>query len=288
MTDRDALLSAIEATPLDDAPRLILADWLDEHGEPERAEFIRLQVAQRREFDENGRTVRLEELFVQARALFYQPWAEPVRIVFGRPIAFYSRGFPKGPGYEIISAEQLVTHLPAVASWIGPDSPIRVKAAPGELKELAAIPQLGCFRTLEICTSWRDEPTIGDTDVADLLSSPYLVSLRSLTVRSHALTDAAAEAIRNAASLRSLESLNLAGNQLGRAGAVALARSPHLATLRVLDLSNNRIGNASVKALLKSPYLAGLISLKLTGNPHTVAVATQLEKRFPSPIPCIE
>jgi uncharacterized protein (TIGR02996 family) len=44
MTDSDALLAAIRAAPDDDAPRLIYADWLDEHGQPERAEFIRLSV----------------------------------------------------------------------------------------------------------------------------------------------------------------------------------------------------------------------------------------------------
>src|SRR5262249_34905741 len=29
--------------PDDDTPRLVLADWLEENGEPERAEFIRIQ-----------------------------------------------------------------------------------------------------------------------------------------------------------------------------------------------------------------------------------------------------
>jgi uncharacterized protein (TIGR02996 family) len=29
----DALLAAVADTPEDDAPRLILADWLEEHGE---------------------------------------------------------------------------------------------------------------------------------------------------------------------------------------------------------------------------------------------------------------
>lgn len=44
MSDREALLAAIKAFPENDAPRLIYADWLDEHGESERAEFIRVQV----------------------------------------------------------------------------------------------------------------------------------------------------------------------------------------------------------------------------------------------------
>ena len=44
MSDRDGFLRAITAAPADDLPRLIYADWLDEHGESERAEFIRLQI----------------------------------------------------------------------------------------------------------------------------------------------------------------------------------------------------------------------------------------------------
>jgi uncharacterized protein (TIGR02996 family) len=39
------LLRAVLAEPQDDAPRLILADWLDEQGEGDRAEFIRCQCA---------------------------------------------------------------------------------------------------------------------------------------------------------------------------------------------------------------------------------------------------
>ncbi len=39
-----AFLAAIAANPDDDTPRLIFADWLDEHGEPERAEFVRCQI----------------------------------------------------------------------------------------------------------------------------------------------------------------------------------------------------------------------------------------------------
>jgi uncharacterized protein (TIGR02996 family) len=43
MTEREALLRAVCENPDDDTPRLVFADWLDENGEPERAEFIRLQ-----------------------------------------------------------------------------------------------------------------------------------------------------------------------------------------------------------------------------------------------------
>jgi uncharacterized protein (TIGR02996 family) len=55
MSDRAAFLRTIRENPADDAPRLVLADWLDEHDEGwrrpthMRAEFIRLgcQLAQK-------------------------------------------------------------------------------------------------------------------------------------------------------------------------------------------------------------------------------------------------
>lgn len=44
MDDGDRLLQAVLDDPGDDAPRLVLADWLEERGDP-RGEFIRVQVA---------------------------------------------------------------------------------------------------------------------------------------------------------------------------------------------------------------------------------------------------
>jgi uncharacterized protein (TIGR02996 family) len=41
--EEEAFLQAVIENPEDDAPRLIFADWLEEHGQPERAEFIRVQ-----------------------------------------------------------------------------------------------------------------------------------------------------------------------------------------------------------------------------------------------------
>jgi uncharacterized protein (TIGR02996 family) len=43
MSQRQAFIDAILASPDDDAPRLIYADWLEERGESARAEFIRVQ-----------------------------------------------------------------------------------------------------------------------------------------------------------------------------------------------------------------------------------------------------
>jgi uncharacterized protein (TIGR02996 family) len=41
-TDGDSLLRSVLERPADDAPRLVLADWYDEHGRPERGEFTRV------------------------------------------------------------------------------------------------------------------------------------------------------------------------------------------------------------------------------------------------------
>ena len=44
MTEQDALLEAVFAAPADDLPRLVYADWLDDHGEAAHAAFIRAQI----------------------------------------------------------------------------------------------------------------------------------------------------------------------------------------------------------------------------------------------------
>jgi uncharacterized protein (TIGR02996 family) len=58
--DEDALLNGIAADPAADLPRLVYADWLEEHGHDLRAEFIRVQceiakleVGPRAEIDRN-------------------------------------------------------------------------------------------------------------------------------------------------------------------------------------------------------------------------------------------
>ena len=45
MTETEqSLLRAVLETPDDDLPRLVMADWFDEHGDPERAEYIRASI----------------------------------------------------------------------------------------------------------------------------------------------------------------------------------------------------------------------------------------------------
>ena len=45
MTHGQAFLDAVLADPESDGPRLLMADYLDDAGQSERAEFVRIQVA---------------------------------------------------------------------------------------------------------------------------------------------------------------------------------------------------------------------------------------------------
>ncbi len=44
MTAEQGFLESIKESPGDDGLRLIFADWLEDHGQSQRAEFLRLQV----------------------------------------------------------------------------------------------------------------------------------------------------------------------------------------------------------------------------------------------------
>ena len=92
MSDAPALLAAIRAAPDDDAPRLVYADWLDEHGDPARAEFIRVQCELARH-DSPALRRREAELLAAHHDKFAGPLAAP-------PLRFrFHRGFVVGFGH---------------------------------------------------------------------------------------------------------------------------------------------------------------------------------------------
>lgn len=45
LSDHDALLAAVAANFDDDTPKLVMADWYTENNQPDRGEFIRVQIA---------------------------------------------------------------------------------------------------------------------------------------------------------------------------------------------------------------------------------------------------
>src|SRR4051794_31473628 len=61
MTHEDGFLQTNIDNPDDDTPRLVYADWLDEHGDPARAEFIRVQCELAKLPDHDPRVRALED-----------------------------------------------------------------------------------------------------------------------------------------------------------------------------------------------------------------------------------
>src|SRR5262249_56580580 len=75
-TVEEAFLSDIRARPDDDGIRLSYADWLQENGQPQRAEFIRVQIGLARLDDDPRREVladRQDELL----AAHGDEWGRP-------------------------------------------------------------------------------------------------------------------------------------------------------------------------------------------------------------------
>jgi uncharacterized protein (TIGR02996 family) len=80
--ERAALLAGIWESPGDDAPRLVFADWLQEHGDAERAAFIRSQIeaaGKARAGSHSAYTVlklrAAGRRWWQSAVAQYQPWA---------------------------------------------------------------------------------------------------------------------------------------------------------------------------------------------------------------------
>src|SRR5262245_38314959 len=82
----------ILTNPDDDTPRLVYADWLDDHGESDRAEFIRLQCAAAQASKNSKHRSELEDRAGKLLRKHQQKWAGPL-IRRGGMVAF-ERGFP--------------------------------------------------------------------------------------------------------------------------------------------------------------------------------------------------
>jgi uncharacterized protein (TIGR02996 family) len=84
--DERALLAAVCAAPADDTPRLVYADWLDDAGRGERAEFIRCQVEAERLHPDSTRRAALEARAEQLFAANWIGWWTEVCEAVGLPL----------------------------------------------------------------------------------------------------------------------------------------------------------------------------------------------------------
>src|SRR5688572_17854310 len=93
-------LRAICENPADDAPRLVFADWLDERGDPDRARFIRVQVALAAA---RARGEEPADLIEQDRALrkaFDTRWRCELPVLSGVIWQRFWRGFVSGAEFS--------------------------------------------------------------------------------------------------------------------------------------------------------------------------------------------
>ena len=99
MTDADAILAAICDRPDDDTPRLVYADYLDDHGQSDRAELIRV-MCRRRELSGGaaGAATRRPQKILGAGPAWLLPGADyaPVR-VHSRPPELVTLGTTTSP-----------------------------------------------------------------------------------------------------------------------------------------------------------------------------------------------
>jgi uncharacterized protein (TIGR02996 family) len=234
MNPENGFLQAIIHAPDDDTPRLVFADWLADHGEPERGEFIRVQIQLAGLAEDDPRRA---ELKVREEALLGEhadAWAKQLNLEAG--LVKFRRGL----------AEEIITNtrrlLASGHEWfrMAPVRHLTVWSGQGnclgleEIKRLASWPQLA--RLLSLCLP---ENGIGDVGAAILSASPFVAGL---------------------------EVLDLGSDRIADAGASALALSPHLARLKELRLDHNDIGASGAYALARSPYLSGLVRLDLDHN----------------------
>ncbi|HKB38185.1 MAG TPA: TIGR02996 domain-containing protein, partial [Gemmataceae bacterium] len=223
----DAFLRDILEHP-EDTPRLVYADWLDEHGETERAEFVRVQVALAAMSKADHRRAALLERNKALLPAQQKAWTEKLSGLAAT--LEFERGLPV---QATLTARAFLAGADRLLA-LTPVRSVRLTATSKRLREVANCPHLAALTALDL----RAEQ-LGSTGARLLASSPYLARLRRL---------------------------DLSCNPLGAAGARALAQSPHLGGLTRLALSWSRLGDEGATALASSPHLTGLTALDIPGN----------------------
>src|SRR5581483_5981629 len=151
MSDRGAFLRAIRDRPHDDAPRLVYADWLDEHGDPERAEFIRTQCELARGVADPARAAALakreEFLLKKHRAA----WEKEIPAWARRQV-----GFARGMVNHVQSTVRDFLKGAAGLFRRAPVQSVHFRSFKGHEKNLAASPFLARLTALSFRAQYGD------------------------------------------------------------------------------------------------------------------------------------
>lgn len=256
-TDERPFLDAVFDRYDDDRPRLVYADFLDDSGEPERAELVRVQLALARLTDDDPRRPALSdrqaELLVRNRAAWT---AHLAGLVAG---VDFRRGIPDSPTVDAATflerGDELFAKLRVRR--------LRLLDVGPALPKLAQSPLLTHVRELDLCGA-----DLGNAGVSVLAKSPHLKKLEALDLGFNAIEDAGVEQLARSTLFPNLTWLALNDNDcITDAGLAALADSPFFAGLTALDVSGNDIGDLGVRAVVASPSMARLQSFRVHNNP---------------------
>ncbi|MBY0231365.1 MAG: TIGR02996 domain-containing protein, partial [Gemmataceae bacterium] len=258
MDTQDILLDDIAAHPDDDALRRIYADWLEDQGDSERAEFIRVQLDLARLDEGDERWPALESRCARLLGEHREEWLGPAPHE-GADWTFH-RGFPEqveidGP----LAQSRLLRLLPAPVRSLALR---RAKLSPEDLRALLASAPLDRLEHLDLAGN-----PLGSEGVRVLLESPVARHLRRLGLSHAGINANAVELLCGSDAFAGLQSLDLGGNELGAAATPFLAGARHLSSLRRLVLDRNRLAPTSVRDLAQSSRLRGLRCLSIRLNP---------------------
>jgi uncharacterized protein (TIGR02996 family) len=268
MNEELGLLKDIIENPDDDTPRLRYADWLEGHGQPERAELIRGQVALA---SMSLSDPRHDQLGRRNSQLLYQhgdAWAAPFTGPGVREVHF-NRGFVE----KIEATATAFARRGAAWAAATPLREVKLTEAAGEGARLAACPHLAGIRRLKLF-----DTRLGDADVVPLAHSIYLTRLRELYIggssfqyrQSTMVGDDGLVALATSPFFRQLTSLTVystdSDGSIGSAGTASLAGAPVGSKLRRLDLRNTRIADPDAIALAGAAGLQGLVELGIDGG----------------------
>jgi uncharacterized protein (TIGR02996 family) len=251
VTHDEAFLADIIEHPDDDGLRLVYADWLDDHGQPERAEFIRVQVglATLPKGDPRREGLRARERLLLAT--HQSAWLGPLRPWINN--WRFRRGLVEAATLKV----QTLLRQADTLFRLAPLLQLTLTKSEGHGPDLAGCPHLARLASLRAYG-------LHTIDSLALVASPHLSRLTSLGLPEASLCDPGVRALAESPLLARLTELDLTCNGFGDAGVEALASSPNASRLERLDISRNRIGNAGASALAGSRHLGRLRSLRLS------------------------
>lgn len=242
-------LQDVKDNPDDDTPRLVLADWLQDQGDP-RGELISLSLQRHHlpEDDPGHDELRLQQRWLLRRHAF--DWLGDLIDVVS------SWTFERGFLHVEARAERFLT--PQVKSLLETDLFLWVEALRltdlrrGQLTWFRAPPPQRLVPHLDLS---HNNLHVGD--LADLLQAEALSQLRGLNLSRSRIGPPGISALVQCPSLCGLRSLHLAGNHLNDVTARWLAECPHYPRLQSLDLRGCSILPDTVE-LLRARFGDGL------------------------------